>query len=130
MNNISFTGTYIKPATVYKNSEPVRAAVIELGRNDVKSVQKVADKWDSWLTNLMCAKFYEPEKHTNARFFAISTQENDFQKVNPSKVLALFEVDDKKALYRMEYLDVNPKYRKNPNSMDKKRKGLSNIGEA
>ena len=92
-------------------------------------MQRVADKWNSWLTNLMCAKFYEPEKHTNARFFALSTQDSDFQKVNPSKVLALFEIDDKKALYRMEYLDVNPRYRRKPNSTAK-RKGITNIGDA
>lgn len=130
MNNISFTGTYIKPATVYKNSEPVFASVIELGKNDTKSVQKVADKWDSWLTNLMCAKFYQPEKLKNTRFFALSTQNSDFQKVNPSKVLALFEVDDNGAKYTMEYLDVHPRYRKNPNIINEKRKGITKIGEA
>ena len=130
MNNVSFTGTYIRPATVYKNSEPVRTAVIELGHNDIKSVQSLANKWDSWLTNLMCAKFYEPEKHKNARFFAISTQENNFQKVNPSKILAMFEVDDNKTKYTMEYLDVHPKYRKNPNIVNEKRKGITKIGDA
>lgn len=129
MNNVSFTGTYLRPATVYKNSEPVRTAVIELGRNDLRSVQSVANKWDSWLTDIMCARFYQPERHKNARFFAVSTQENDFQKVNPSKVLAMFEVDDKGTRYTMEYLDVNPKYRRNPDS-NKKRKGFTKIGDA
>lgn len=129
MNNVSFTGTYIRPATVYKNAEPVRANIIELGKSDLKSVQSLADKWDSWLTNLMCAKFYEPEKYKNARFFAISTQDCDFQKVKPSKVLAMFEVDDNGAKYTMEYLDVHPKHRKKPDAIGK-RKGISKIGEA
>lgn len=130
MNNVSFTGTYIRPTTVYKNNEPIRAAVIELGRNDIRSVQSLANKWDSWLTDIMCAKFYQPERLKNAQFFVVSTQENDFHKVNPSKVLAMFEVDDKGSKYTMEFLDVHPKYRKNPNDTTQKRKGITKIGDA
>ena len=130
MNNVNFTGTYIRPATVYKNSEPVRAAVIELGKSDVKSVQRVADRWDSWITNLITAKFYEPQMPKDKKFYALSTQSSDFQKVKPSEVLAFFEVDDNGAKYTLEYLDVNPRYRKNPNIVGKKRKGISKIGQA
>ncbi len=129
MNNISFTGTYVKPAKVFKNGEQLRAAIIELDKRDVKSVQKVTDKWDSHLTDLMCAKFYQPDNYKNARFFAVSTQDADYQKVNPSKVLALFEVDDNKTVYTLQYLDVHPKHRRNPNLIGK-RKGISKIGEA
>lgn len=129
MNNISFTGTYVRSAKVYKNSEAIRAAIIELDKRDVRSVQRVTDKWDSHLTDLMCAKFYQPDKYKNARFFAISTQDADYQKVNPSKVLGLFEVDDNKTVYTLQYLDVHPRYRRDPNS-SAKRKGITKIGEA
>lgn len=120
MSNINFTGTYIKP----------EAAIIELGKEDADSFIKVADDWDSWITNLITAHFFEPKPKKPSKFYALSTQERDFGCMEPSKVLAFFEIEDAGKKYLMPYLDVHPEYRKNPNDTTNMRTGFSQVGKA
>ena len=130
MNNINFTGTYIKPATVYKGGEKVHATVIELDKRDVKAVGKIVDKWDTWITNLIYAKFFKDPYPKEEKFFAISTQTSNFQKVEPAKVLALFNVRDDKTKYTLDYIEVKPNSQFNPLKSNKKRTGFSQVGKA
>ncbi len=128
MNNINFTGTYVAPATIYKNKEPIKAAIVRIDKSDLDSLAKVVDRWDTDLSDKIVNNLYYKDLPSYKKIFAISTQRGGYQNLDDTKVQGLFQVVDDKSKYTLQYLEVNPEHQhsarqSNPNK-------LSDIGKA
>lgn len=126
MNQISFTANFIQNTTIKrqddKSKKPVKvkAAIVELDKNDkndVQTIKKLSNDWthhggryingiyDRMVNNRQdcCVK----ERH----YYAITTQKKDYDKLNPHHVLGVmlfYETTPDKELNEIKYLEVNP----------------------
>jgi hypothetical protein len=128
-NNINFTSNFAKSARIIKDNKEIPAVILELEKSDVKEVQRVVDKWDTGLSDLISRNFYYNSFPKDKRIFSLSTQTTNFRKLDSSKAEALFELTDEGDRYLFNYLDVNPKHKYNQITKSK-RKGLKQIGRA
>lgn len=130
MNNISFKGTYVSPATIYKKGEPVRAAIVKVDKSDLKSLAKVVDRWDTDLSDKIVNNLYYNEVPKYKNLYALSSQIGDYQKLDDKKVHALFEVDDLPKKYVLQYIEVDPKHQCGKNKLKRNPNRLSAVGTA
>lgn len=130
MNNINFTGTYIAPATIYKNKEPIKAAIVKVDKNDLKSLARVVDRWDTDLSDKIVNNLYYKEIPTGVKIYALSSQRGGYQNLEDSKVHALFEMVDGKSKYTLQYLEVDPQHQYGKNISKPNKNKLSSVGKA
>ena len=132
MNNINFTGTYVAPATIYKNKEPIKAAIVRIDKSDLDSLAKVVDRWDTDLSDKIVNNLYYKDLPSYKKIFAISTQRGGYQNLDDTKVQGLFQVVDDKSKYTLQYLEVNPEHQhsarqSNPNKLSDRGKACINF---
>ena len=130
MNNVSFTGTYVSPATIYKKGEPVKAAIVKVDKSDLKSLAKVVDRWDTELSDMIVNNLYYKEVPKHKNLYALSSQRGDYQHLDDKKIHALFEVDDLKSKYTLQYLEVDPQHQHSTNALKANPNRLSAVGKA
>ena len=122
----NFTGKYIKSVDILKNKQPTKASLIELTRRDINCIDDIAELWDTRITEMLSASMYQPLKGTvDQKVYAISTQDKNFEKVSPKKVLGIFEVTDRNDVYALEYLEVKPSQ-----AYGKKKRTFTEVGKA
>ena len=123
---ISFGARYINSAQVQKISYvndfigPVEVSCVELNpknANDVNAVMDLVDMWDSnekyeEIVGLNMYASSEDELTGDVRYYALTEQEDDFENLNPSDILALSQVNVKGGKdVELEYLQVKPEPR-------------------
>lgn len=114
MTPISFKANYIHPVEIQKYNgveyQPCNAAFIELENREASVVKNVNIKWKSKLVDGIYNSFItEPELK---RVFAVTTQADSFEKLDPDKILgmALYEKYNKTYLYpEIKFFQVDPK---------------------
>lgn len=123
MATVNFTANYIKTTNIKKYDNktytPCEANFVELTREDINSINKTAKSWDCHLSDRF-ASFLKDKDETNKNmhFYALTTQENGFEKLKSKDVqsLALVREEPSLNLLHLYILQVNPK------SMSKKNK--------
>ena len=89
-----------------KRSEADLVSVLDTSR-----LWKRGDKYAKNIANnLYCAHKRKPFRLHINKFYALTLQKNNFEKVNPEKVLAMAETLNKNGTMYLEFLQVNPKY--------------------
>ena len=122
----NFTGTYIKSVQVLKDNKPVNVSLIELTHKDINCIDDIAELWNTDIIQKLANSMYLPLSGTkNPKVYAISTQDKNFDKVSPQKVLSMFEVTERDNSYALEYLEVKPTQK-----YENKKRRFSNIGKA
>lgn len=122
----NFTGKYIKPVNILKNNKPTTASLIELTKKDINCIDDLAEMWDTKITEMISTSMYQPLKGTvGQNIYVISTQNKNFEKVSPKKVLGIFEVTDRSDVFALEYLEVKP-----TQAFGNKRRTFTEIGKA
>ena len=102
-NNISFTAKFISPATVKKLTPNGKYVDIEVSavklasknKDDLSALEKINKEWgaDTYASNILdeassTNEFYKDYRPT---VYAITTQRDNFEKLEPEKVLGLAE---------------------------------------
>ncbi len=126
-NNISFTAKFISPATVKRltnNGKYVETAVSavklsSMDKNDLRALEKINADWgdDTYASNILDEasspnEFYKEYQPT---VYAITTQKDNFEKLEPEKVLGLAETSiEFGTIKSLDYLQTNPKFLNKP----------------
>ena len=119
MNNINFKAKYIKPIDIEKwednQYKPFTASFIEFepsNNNDKLTLKKTCELWgkDS-LMSYMNDDFTQDDFQTsNKHIYSITSQNNNYDCINPDKVLGAVEfIEDKKNnINNIIFLEVEP----------------------
>lgn len=103
MNTVNFTANLLKRTQIQKRIDgekfsPVDACIVELDKNDpddVKSLHDTSFLWNDegakYATNVYheAVKGYEYDDVDYEHYFALTTQKDNFEKLNPDEVLGL-----------------------------------------
>ena len=122
-NNISFTAKFISPATVKKLTKNGKYVDIEVSavklasknKDDLSALEKINKEWgaDTYASNILdeassTNEFYKDYRPT---VYAITTQRDNFEKLEPEKVLGLAETSIEFGIIKsLDYLQTNPKF--------------------
>lgn len=119
-NATSFKASYVDKINIQKlNSRkkyvPYQANLVELNRSDLKALEEIRTKWkNSWL----CGKFisWAEKMHSSSdKAFALTTQKENFENLQPNTVLGLMNIDLHRRKSELNYIitkPVNPDYNK------------------
>jgi len=119
---ISFTARYINSLNVQRISytddsiRPLKVSCIELDPQnmaDVDAAMALSDMWDSneKYEDFIGLNMYassEGELTGDIRYYALTTQEKDFNNPDPTEIIAVSQVLVKPKEARIEYLQVKP----------------------
>lgn len=114
VSNVNFKANYIKSVNIKKfdgkEYKPFKASFVELTSNDYDSIDRVACSWNE-LFSYKIASSLKDTLGGRTRFYAVTTQENDFDKLEPKRVqsLSLVENFSELNLSYLKLLQVNPK---------------------
>lgn len=136
-NDISFTAKYISSVMVQRLADngkylPTKANAVELSaknNNDLSTLEKLSEKWgdDTYASNILdeatsLNEFYNEYRPT---VYALTTQKDNFEKLQPNKILGLMETsDDFGTIKSLDYLQTNPEF------LDKFKPAMKRIGTA
>lgn len=126
MDSVNFYGTRLKSVDILKNGKEFKAAVVELGREDRNCIGNIADKWNSDLSDSISNWFYMPQFPKDKRFYALTSQQSDYQRMQASKVLALMQVSLGEKMNCLDRFIVRP----NCQTLSEKKRPFSRIGSA
>lgn len=133
---INFKANYVSPTYIkdtYRNSnkQDCKVSLVEVNPNsqaDLSAIHDIALNWgkrDTYAVNIMENLFYSHycEDFSGKRFFALTKQPNNFEKLKGEEVLGLAMVitNDTKEV-RLEYLQVEPE--NNYFSIERRYKGI------
>lgn len=119
MNQVSFKGTFINPVNIKKSDgskyEKFTASFVELeptNPKDINALEKVHKNWNqaysSIIYNSAFCSSVVPNK--SKHYYALTSQKNNFEHINPDEILGVVEFNKKSKCNRIEFLQVNPKY--------------------
>lgn len=124
-SNISFTAKFISTATVRKFANsgkyiPTDANVVELSaknKNDLKTLQEIKELWrEPNYAGAICEDAFRAKatyEEYKPSFYAITTQKDNFEKLQPEDVLGLAETRTTfGAIKSLDFLQTNPKFLK------------------
>ncbi len=82
-------------------------------KNDLRSVRHAVENWNMDLygmniSNSMNSLRWSTDKKLSDKFFAITTQDNNFEELNPDKIKALAHVFETNKRVDVVHLQVNP----------------------
>jgi len=102
MTSLNFKANYVCTSNIveaYKDRkyQNCSANIVELDKNDPEdrlSLFRINDSWQGTYDENIYVDFISPHYKNNPRFFAVTTQKDSFEKVDPEKVLGLMETED------------------------------------
>ena len=120
MNNISFKANYLFPTNIKKNNTDYQVSFVELNptsENDMKALSSIALYWDNHTS--FAADIFETFKHhyitynlsPDERYFALTSQKNKFEKLAPSEILGVAQINKSNRLLSLDFLQVDPEYK-------------------
>lgn len=119
MNQISFKGAFINPVNIKKidgnQYKDFQASFVELNpkdRADIDMLNKIQMTWrgdftETIFNSAFCSSFIDNDKK---KFYALTSQQDSFDKLDAKKVLGVVELNKLKHINRIEFLQVNPNY--------------------
>lgn len=120
---ISFKANLIRPVSVErmvdeKNYKSIPTSFVELDNTssqDLQALRKISRSWDNgksyaWdIYNFFSCSFEEDEDFLlSKRYFAVTTQRQNFEKLSYDRVLGLAQMNDEDSYYMLEFLQVDP----------------------
>lgn len=91
-----------------------------LNKNDIRALDTISKNWKEcsftvWIKNIAIAIKNNSQYYRKNEIFALTTQENNFTKLNPENILGVFNVKvlDSKGHAYLEHIETNPLYRTN-----------------
>ena len=138
MESINFTANRIKNVNIarkyYNSYKPCRVSLVEMdpaNQKDIDAIYKITDKWDESFTAFtyddMRTVKANPELKSQLHVYALTTQNSDFDKIKPSKILGVAEIVERYSDgNKIEVLQTNPDFIKG--SFNEKPK-FKNIGK-
>jgi len=117
--SIPFRAKYLDEVSVMKYNptdnryEKSPAAFVELGNEDEYAVKTLNN---DWIKAIFIEDIYDDFVSKNDhKFYAVTTQDEDFKKLNPQKILAIGEVFSKGSKYGyLELVEAHPSSYDNP----------------
>lgn len=114
VSNVNFKANYIKSVNIKKfdgkEYRPCKASFVELTSKDYNSIDRVVCSWNQ-LISYKIANSLKETMDSRTHFYAVTTQDNNFDKLEPKKVQSLSLVEDfsELKLSYLKLLQVNPK---------------------
>lgn len=121
LNNISFTAKYIKSACIQKIPfedgipKETKVSCIELdpeNNADLDAAFNVAERWNTnegYPDYIALSMKYPPnEPGVQDRYYALTTQNNNFEIPDPEKIIAISQVNIKDNEAHIEFLQAKP----------------------
>ena len=91
----NFTANRVKTVQILKNNKPFDATLFELTKSDINCIEDVAELWKTNIIEKLVTSVYIPLKGAKKpKIYAISTQNENFQKLSPKNILGVFEVTE------------------------------------
>ena len=125
MNQINFTANFVQNTTIKKKEKSTSEAVntevalVELDpndKNDIKTIEDLSYDWGylgtyigSIYSNMVKEVSYEDVEKEH--YYAVTTQENNFDKLDPNRILGVMlflETTPDTELNEIKYIEVNP----------------------
>lgn len=111
---ISFKANLIQSVSVERMSKPFPASFVELdntSKQDLNTLKKISRNWDNgrsfaWDVYSFFSSPYEEGEQR--RYFAITTQRQNFENLYEARVLGVAQMIDEKKCYLLEFLQVDP----------------------
>ena len=133
---ISFKAQYIGNSVIQdRNNKDVVVSSVKLdpnSKNDVKTVEILFEDWFPQYKGILIDDVYYDfidyyKQKEKKDYYALTTQNNNFQKLDPDKILGIAEYSNfaNKNYNYIDYIQVNPKYMAN-----KQEREYKNIGSA
>ncbi len=141
ISSVNFKARFIHNTTINEyragKYEPIKANFVEidpLNFNDRKAISILVGTWGDDLVNLRAIRsniegLATIKKDIKLYIYALTLQQDNFQKVDFNKILGLVQIDKSNQPMSIDYLQVNPVYKKQTNEMLKQRK-YKYIGKA
>ncbi len=119
MNQVSFKGSFLNPINVKKLNEnqykDFQASFVELNpkdKADLDMLNKIQMTWrgdftDTIFNSAFCSSVLDDDKK---KFYALTSQQDSFDKLDYKKVLGVVEMNKCENTNRIEFLQVNPDY--------------------
>ncbi len=119
MAQISFKGSFINPTNIKKldgqHYNDFQASFVELNpkdASDLDMLNKIRTTWNGNFNDIIynsafCSSFCEDK---NKKFYALTSQQDSFDKLDYKKVLGVVEMNKCEKTNRIEFLQVNPDY--------------------
>ncbi len=112
-NTISFTSSYVDKLNILKLNKqkeyfPHQSILVELESSDLEVLNDINNKWtqNSFGDNFVCWAKYN-HKRTN-KLFALTTQQNNFNKLQADSILGLMNIDLRKRKSKIHYIETKP----------------------
>lgn len=122
MDAINFTANHLRYVNVARRSaegyKPCRASLVEMecsNRRDIEAINATASIWEDSLTAFVSSdmqKAARKKPQDTFHVYAITTQKEDFENINPEKILGVVHITENvKGLgHKVEVLQTNPDY--------------------
>lgn len=129
-NHISFKAKFIKTSPVKKLShgiyKKIDASFVELNKNDLKPLYETTSEWNQLFSNAIYNNAQDKLKYCKTRFhlYALTTQKEGFETLQPKKVLGLVEYQEGPRFDEINLLQINPKYKNNERTTKDKLLGI------
>ena len=116
---ITFRASYISTEQIKTRNRdytyaPATASIVKLDPNDDKDLMSISDAVKNWHGDSLGACFYDSMflPCSDEEYFALTTQEKDFEKLNPYSILGVASLTLNKADndVRIDFLQTDPMY--------------------
>jgi len=134
MDSVNFKAKYIDNAFVQAKTGknrfiPKEVALLKVdlkSKKDKQALSQICSRWEK-KNNLIRLVLLSLESRSNKKhnIYLLSEQEDNFQKLLPSKILGIAKVSDYNKICSLDFLQTNPKYE----HTNEKRK-IKRIGDA
>lgn len=126
MPQISFKANFIHLTNIQNLNndgyKPFNASFVEINpknKNDISLLKCLSDTWgsDSYAGSIYSAALGDSkldnliiENPIDRKFFALTSQKNSYEKLDPKKVLGMVHINNYSNANSIEFLQVNPEY--------------------
>lgn len=126
MPQISFKASFVNTANIqqlqHDGYKPFNAAFVEMhpnSKNDISTLKCISNTWgqESYASSIYNAALGDSrlddlviEKPIARKFYALTSQKDSFEKLNPENVLGMVHVNNYPNFNSIEFLQTNPEY--------------------
>ena len=119
MNQVSFKGTFVNPINIKKlegnKYENFPASFVELDpkkTQDLMALETIHKRWNQSFSSIIYNSAFCSSVNPNKskHFYALTSQKDNFEHMNPDKILGVVQFNNISKYNRIDFLQVNPMY--------------------
>ncbi len=125
--NLITKPTIIKKGRLCQKYKPIEVSFVRLDTQSIRDInllKKLKKMWPLTFVSNICK---DVSLYSNLfTVYALTTQQDNFEKLSPNKILGLAEITNEQNEISLEYLQTHPKYEYDENVKERKFKKIGN----